>query len=168
MELDHEKFEGLKELAVISQKISEGTAALIELKESEDTYLTEREAKLVGRLQTALVDSADLIKAIGRNHDALVGYRTELVGFHETILFLLQRVNNCNTNIDAAATALEEQVDGHEADVLKFREDTTRERVAIDSEHAELAAWRDELGNTERVLIDREQMLERTINRTNN
>lgn len=163
--LDHEKFEGIKELAEISTKISAGTAALAALQKGEETYLSEREQKLVARLKQTLADSADLIKDIGANHDALVGYRMDLTGFHDSILSLIQCVDACLVLINEASAELETRVENHAKAVTTFKEACQRERVQIDGERGELAQWRDQLGAQERSLNDREKTLKSTLER---
>lgn len=165
MELDHEKFAGAKELAEITTKISAATAALTALKADETTYLDEREAKLIERLKQTLVDSGELIKAIGENHDALVGYRMQVTELHDVILSLIQGIKASHKLLDDAADALDERIREYENDIESFREACRRERIQIDGERTELAQWRDKLGEDQRLLDDRTKTLERTIKR---
>lgn len=165
MELTHETFQGAKELAEISMKISQGTAALEQLKKDEGAYLEEREIRLVARLSDALVNSSDLIAQIGGNHDALVGYRNEVKAFLEDILSLLQSVNKLKERVNATANDLDGRIIKHEEDVKRFALESSRERSQIENERAELSRWRDRLGEDQRVLDDRTETFERTLTR---
>lgn len=164
--LEHEKFQGVKELAEIGMKISASTAALAQLKAGEETYLTEREEKLVARLKAALVDSSDLIKEIGANHDALVGYKNDLTAFHDRILSLIQGVDACMALITEGSAQLDARITEHENKIADFKQDSIRERVALESEQGELSGWRDRLGEAQRLLDDRNKLLQETITRT--
>lgn len=166
MELDHEKFEGIKELAEISGKIAQGTAALASLKEETENYLSEREQKLVQRLKQALVDSSDLITAIGSNHSALVGYSTELTDFHSSVLSLLQGVMELQTLVTNASANLETRLTAHAKDVEDFRNASQRERSLIEGNRSQLAGEKDQLAEGQRLLKDRKEMFERTLKRT--
>lgn len=166
MELDHEKFEGVKELAEISIKISQGTAALAALKGGEAAYLTEREQRLVERLKQALVDSSDLIQAIGENHSALVGYKTELVEFHSDVLSLVQGVTDCISFINDASSDLESRMEKHDKQVSSFKEATQREWVKIGGERNQMTTEREQLAKAQHLLNDRQAMFERTLART--
>lgn len=165
MQLDHEQFQGAKELAEIGVKISASTAALQSLKIAEGEYISEREARLVARLKATLVDSAELIKQIGSNHDALVGYRNFVTDLHDKILSLIQCITDCEALLDEAASYLDQRISDHEAKVASFREAVTKERALIDGERDALAAWSDRLGERERDLNDREKTLKRTLDR---
>lgn len=165
MELTHEKFEGARELMEISTQISQGRAALEQLKKDEGAYLEERELKLVARLSDALVNSSDLIAQIGGNHDALVGYRNEVKGFLEDILSLLQSVTKLKERVNATANDLDGRITKHEEDVKRFALESSRERSVIENERAELSLWRDRLGEDKRELDDRIETFERTLTR---
>lgn len=164
--LDHEKFQGVQELAAISTKIAAGTAALGTLKAGEETYLAEREQRLVARLKSALVDSSELISAIGENHGALVGYRNDLTGFHDRILSLIQGVDSCMSLISEDSAELDARVTAHEQAVAAFKEASIRERVRTEGERGELSQWRDQLGALERKLNESAALAQQTINRT--
>lgn len=165
MELQHEQFEGMKELATISTQIAAGTAALAQLKASEETYMTEREARLVSRLQKTLADSIDLITAIGQNHEALVGYRNEVGDFLTKVLSLIQSLDDCIALVESAGSELDERITKHEEDVQNFRAESARTASELQAERTELSGWRDRLGEDERKLNDRRATLERTLNR---
>lgn len=166
-ELDHEKFEGVKELAEISTQISASTALLASYKETEAEYLAEREEKLVNRLKQALVDSSDLITAIGSNHSELVGYRNDLVSFHESILSLLQGVMECKRLVEDAANELDAQMSRHETNLTNFAQDSARERALIHGAKGELQADRDQLTKDQRIVADQRDTLDRAFARLN-
>ncbi len=167
MELTHDKFEGAKELAEINVKISAGVAALAQMKADEETYFTEREKRLVARLEAALVDSEDLVKAIGENHSSLIGYRNEVSDLHTKLLFLIQGIDECMSLINDTATTLENRITAHEERVSKFISESRSERNQIDSKRAEVNQDREKIVEETRLLDDRKAMLERTLARIN-
>lgn len=165
MQLDHEQFQGAKELAVIGTQIAAGTAALATLKANEEEYLTERESLLATRLQKALVDSSELIKAIGENHGALVGYRTEVEQFYQKVLSLNEGIMECQSLIEKASEVLEARITKQEQDTSDMRQKNALIKINIDGEREELNTWRERLATTERKINDRSAMLERTLAR---
>lgn len=165
MQLEHEKFQGAKELSEIQVQISAGLATLQSLKADEETYLEERERKLVARLSDALVNSSDLIAQIGENHGALVKYRTEIKGYLDSILSFAQSVTKLKTLVDATAVDLDGRITKHEEDVKKFALDVSRAKSQIENERVELSRWRDQLGDDQRELDDRIETFERTLTR---
>lgn len=165
MELDHEKFEGARELAEISVKISEGLSTLASLKESEEEYFQERERGLNARLKQALVESSELIEAIGTNHSALVGYSTELTEAHEKVLSLLKGIMECRALLDETSSEIEKKIATHEKNIIEFRNASQRERVLIEGDRNELRAQRKTLDDDQRLLNDRKAMFERTLER---
>lgn len=165
MELEHEKFEGAKELAEIGMKISAGTAALASLKENEELYFAERERDLVFRLKQALLNSSDLLAAIGENHSALVGYKTELEDYHSKVLSLIEGVMECMKLIDDSTTELNAQMSAHEANVDLFREQSKRERTHIAGARTEVDAMRLQIDVDRRVVNDQRATLKRAFAR---
>lgn len=163
MNLDHEKFQGAKELATITTQISMGRALLISLKESEEQYLGEREIKAVQRVKDALTSSENLIKEIGANHDELVGYRTDLGVAHEGVRSLIQSVTDCVRELNEATEALNAQVDSHNANVKKFTEETKRERALIKGEREGLESEKAIIARDKKLIKDQRETLKRAF-----
>lgn len=167
MELDHEKFEGMKELAEISTQISAGTAALASLRENEEAYISERERDLIFRLEQSLVDSKDLITSIGTNHSALVGYRNEVVDFHKSILSLIQGVMECRNMVEKASDGLVIKIAQYESDIESLRNGVRQHRLGVESDRLQLAVERKQLVSDQRFVADLKGTLEREIARIN-
>lgn len=165
MELDHEKFEGVKELAEISANISMATASLASLQANEREYMKERELRLTERLKKSLVDSSDLIKSIGDNHSALVGYKNELNSFYSTILSLIQDVSECRKSLEKATSEIEVKLAIRDKEILEFKEASHRERTHIQGERTELAAKSAQLEIDRKIIEDQRGTLERAFAR---
>lgn len=98
--LDHEQFEGAKVLADIGVKIAAGRAALAELKVSKEDFLTDREAEAIARVNEALTQAKETIVEIGKYHDELKGYSTQVSAFYADVLSLIQSVESCKEAFD--------------------------------------------------------------------
>ena len=163
--LDHEKFEGIKELAEITQGISKGRALLATLKEEEEAYIAERETRVVQRLQDALAASEDLIKQIGTNHSELVGYRSEVDSFVDTLGCLIQSVRDCVNVLHQATDALEQRVADHEKAAATFKEESKQQVALIEGKRAGMAMERKKLNEDQLKVADDSGRLERAFAR---
>lgn len=109
--LDKEQFEGAKVLAEIGAKIAAGRAALTELESGKRDFLDGREAEAIARVGKVLANSKELLAEVSKYHSELVGYRIELEGFLEKVLYLVQSVETWKADFDREIGEKNKEID---------------------------------------------------------
>lgn len=140
--LDHEQFEGAKELAEIGKQIAEGRALLSTLESSKEEFLTTRERDLVQRIQMVVVGSQELIRQIGTNHDKLVEYRREVTAYVADLRYFVESVTAWKEAIDAQVKTSLETLDKKAQEVTALIEQERHESTRLESERGMMAAER--------------------------
>lgn len=159
--LDHEKFEGIKELAAISTKIAEGRAALSKLKDETEMVLTERDAEFRNRLEITLVESEDLIRSIGTNHDDLVAYRRDIESYSVQLTEFLDKVITFRTASESFLKEALVILDDRLAVIRQISAQNHKEKLALDGLREGNDQRQDRLRDGERKLKDGEEKLAR-------
>lgn len=104
--LNHEDFQGAQVLADIGTKIAASRALFAELERDTEDFLVGREAEAAARIQKVLVQSRGLLDEIGKNHTALVGYRTEVENYMADVRCLIQAIEGWKNDFDARNTEI--------------------------------------------------------------
>lgn len=161
IDLDHEKFEGVKELADIGLKIAQGRATLAQLKTDTDSYLASREEEAVARIKIALVVSQQLITEIGQYHGELEGYRREVETFVDDIRSLLEGVAGFKKILTETTEALYKNLDIKQTKIDAALVEVKRGRALLEADQQDLAAKRQQFGSDKKALRDEWAALER-------
>lgn len=163
MELEHEKFEGAKELAEIGVMLSQTQAALGLLQGEEVKYLAEREERVTNRIQKALADSAELITKIGENHTTLVAYRIQVTELHEFVMALLKSVTDCMDLLTTTTNELDKRIGQHQEDMRKFAEETKKERITIEESNKSIEIEKGRIKDSKRDIASRYGALQSAV-----
>ncbi len=134
MELDHEKFQTVKELADLGVQVAGTRALLRQLKSETEEYLKEREGMAVERVKTVLKASMSLLK--------------EADQYLETFRIFLTTTGSIREDIGemvASLSALREETATYSSEFNKYVKEKTAQ-IAEDSKHIKL----------ERATLDKE------------
>lgn len=159
--LDHEKFEGVKELAAIQTEIANGRAILKQLEASKDEHLVEREKEAVDRIHAALASSVALLTQIGENHDELVKYRKEVDGFVDDLRYLLEAVRSIQAVYEEKNAAEKEDLKIAQQKIDLALKNIARQRVDIDEDKEKIRADREAIVKETIKLRDERDTLDR-------
>lgn len=161
MELEHEQFEGAKELAAIGLRIAEGRALIANLDAEREEYLDGREKEAVERIELVLAQSSELLKEIGANHDELVKYRRELDDYCASLRYFNERVSEGHQAFKEYFDRENAKLDEKLKEVAAQRAQAKKELSQISSDRALLKGQQAQLKDDQRLLDDRRATLER-------
>lgn len=164
MTLDQEKFEGAKELSAISISIAKGRALMSQLQEEKETFFLERDAELRDRIELILEESADQIRAIGKNHEELTAYRNELASYAEFLREFYEKTIAFRTASDEYFSAKKKHLDDILAVIRAERESSRLEKLRLDGMREQDDLLRKKLADDIRKVRDDEGRLARAWN----
>lgn len=159
--LDHERFEGAKELAAISTKIAEGRALIAALKTEKDFFLQERDDEMRERIELVLAESEDLIRKIGENHDDLVAYRRMVDAYIGDIRAFHDRVVAFSASSEEYFKEATKKLDAVLEAIREERKKNTQEKSLLDGAREGIEQERRELAERTRKVKDDEGRLAR-------
>lgn len=159
--LDHEKFEGVKELAAISTKIAMGRALISQLDDGKEEFLRKQEQELLERIDLALAASEDHIREIGKNHDELTKYRRELDGYCDSLRYFNERIAAFRKEADTFFKAENEKLDAKLKEIADKTLEVKKARLILEGDQKTVESARTRLEKEQRLLADRQGMVTR-------
>lgn len=161
--LDHEKFEGARELASISMKIAQARALISSLDESRAEYLDQREREALERIELAFAKSVDFLRAVGDNHDELVKYRNELTDYCNDLRYFNERVTASHAEFENYFADEQQKLDAKLALMKELQQQTKRDISLVQAERKQIATDRRKLADEERSIANKRELLKRAL-----
>lgn len=163
--IDKQSMEALQLLADTNVKIGQAKGILESLKQTEATYLEEREKKATKHIEKAFKESSQLLENIQQNYAEVHHLLTTASSFVVYLSETQERLQAVMSAFDQKATLWEEQAKKHEEGVAD-----AKRKVAIDQKRIEIdkktiaKAW-NSIRDAEKKIESDRGLLERNIKR---
>lgn len=167
MELAQEKFNLVKELAVISTAISEARSTLDNLKKNEEQYLRNRETQVHDRITRVLSESQDALEKTSSNHSELVAYGNELKAFSTELKGFADIISTLTQDFGTRLAKADEDMNKHFTDVNEVLKQQKIESAKITQDREQLKRERQQTQEGMRLLKDKEEQFLRSVEHIN-
>lgn len=161
MQLDQEKFNTVKELADISQQLSDARAALKKLEETTEEYMVVREKEAEDRVVKVLRKSREALEEATKNHNELSSFKEDLKAF-------ANKINLLSTDIIALFKGFSNRMNEADNDMVEHRKNVNEvlkkikiERVQVQEDRKLLEGEKKKIDEQHRLLKDKREALER-------
>lgn len=161
MQIEQEKFDSIKELSEIQQKISLGLSELSQIKKDSEAYMVVRENAALSRVSEILLGSKKSLDEISKNHQELTAYKLALEDAYQDVkkfgADLMLLFSELNVRLDLADAVMEKRKEAVE-EILK---DIKIQRVSLKQDREQMDRDKALMRDAKRLLVDREAMLKR-------
>lgn len=161
MELEHEKFNMVKELADISTNISNARVELTKLRETTDEYLDLREKEAQERVVKVFKESREALEEVSKNHKELTDFNGELKAYANTLKAISTDIIALFENFNGRMERAGEDMKKNQEIVTDILTKIKIERVQVQEDRKLLVAEMREVEEQHRLLKDKREVLDR-------
>jgi len=165
--LDQEKFNTAKELVEMQTNLSLGRAELNKLNEETEEYMIIREEKAEQRVLKVFKESREALEATTNNHKELSKYKDELQAYANKLKCFSNEISSLFKDFKQKMNKADNDMEIHYKKVHEVLNQAKSERQIIQTDRKLLDGERALMVNETRLLIDRQQTLERGFKELN-